>query len=348
MSELTYILKSYPFLEPIVIVLLAIVTAVLTNVITGIVLKQLIKKTKTEADDKILKIVSSPIFWSIVLGGIYIALNGITFLHNHLNLLKNLLFTISTILWGLAFTKVSKVIFQEIEERALKEQGNRINDVLPFLYTLTKLAIILAALLIILSSWGIDIRPALASAGVLGLAIAFAAKDTIANLFGGISVFFDKPYKTGDFVIFSDLYKGEVIEIGMRSTKIRTLDNVLLTVPNSVMVTNAVINETGFDPKLRIGISIGIAYNTNLEHAENVIVQTLKNHKSVVEHPQPIVRYKNFGESSIELKAFAVVANPSQAEKVRHELIKDIYATLRRENITIPFPQRDVHLLNNS
>ena len=145
------------------------------------------------------------------------------------------------------------------------------SDFIPFLDNLVKLLTIGVVIFIILGIWSIDITPLFLSAGVAGVAVAFAAKDTVANLFGGFSVFIDKPYKIGDYVIVNEKYRGEVVEIGMRSTKIRTRDNVLLTIPNSVMVTNAVINETGFDPKLRIRISLGVSHNSDLEKVEEIL-----------------------------------------------------------------------------
>ena len=184
----------------------------------------------------------------------------------------------------------------------------------------------------------------MASAGVAGLAVAFAAKDTVANLFGGVSIFFDKPYKVGDYVIVDDKYRGEVIQIGMRSTKIKTRDNVLLTVPNSVMVTNAVINETGFDPKLRIRIPLGVSYKEDLEKVEKVLVDTLKKHSRVLSSPAPRVRFRAFGESAVELEVLGVIKTPPERGRTIHELIKKIHKSFKKEGIEIPYPHREVYL----
>jgi len=327
------------------ILLTSFLVAWIVRFVFEIILKRAMRKTTTKLDDKIIKTVKNPIFWSVLIYGFYLFVSSILLETGLLKTISNTLLSAIVIVWGQVGFKVSNIIFKEIEIRQGKDTG-KFSDAVPFLDNLTKITVLGVIILIILSIWNVNITPVLASAGVLGIAVAFAAKDTISNLFGGISVFFDKPYKIGDYVIIEEKYRGEVTEIGMRSTKIRTRDNILITVPNSVMVTNAVINETGFDPKLRIRIPIGVAYNSDLDNVEYTLIEVMKSHKEVIKDPVPRIRYRRFGDSAIELEALCIIDEPANRGRVMHELIKEIDKAFREEKINIPFPQRDVHIIN--
>jgi len=307
------------------------------------VLKKAMRRTKTKLDDKMVKATKNPIFWSVIIYGVNISLASLVIDSDLLTNISNSLFSLVIFVWGRVAFKLSNIIFREIEARQSKDTG-KFSDAIPFLDNISKVSLFLIIILLILSVWGVNITPVLASAGVLGIAIAFAAKDTISNLFGGISVFFDKPYKIGDYVIIEQQYRGEVIVIGMRSTKIKTRDNILITVPNSVMVTNAVINETGFDPKLRIRIPMSVAYNSDLDKVEYTLIDVMKTHKEVMKEPVPRIRFRKFGESAIELEAMCLINEPANRGRVMHELIKDIDKAFKEEKISMPFPQRDVHI----
>jgi small-conductance mechanosensitive channel len=342
--EILKILDSYPLLKSVSPLIVALFAAWLVEYIFKHFLGKLLQKTKTKLDDKLIKILKFPIFWSVFIAGAYIFLLSVSVSDRFLELSQNILTTLLITLWGIAISQISKLLLHAYDQKQTKSR--RLSDAIPFLENLIMLGVLGLALLIALDTWGINITPLLASAGVVGIAVAFAAKDTVSNLFGGVSVFFDRPYKVGDYVIIQDKYRGEVIEIGMRSTKIKTRDNVLLTVPNSVMVTNAVINETGFDPKLRIRIPLGVAYNSDLDKVEYALMNLMKEHKEVLEDPTPRIRYRNFSESSIDLEAMCVIAKPADRGRIMHELIKEIDKVFREEKIEMPFPQREVHINN--
>ena len=310
------------------------------------VFKNLLRKTKTKLDDKIIASAKTPVFWTVFLIGIYYTAVSLDLPANIQKILTNLLISTGLIIWAGVFLKILNIFFSELGKRL--DKIGKSSDAIPFLENLSKITLFAIAALVLLSSWGVNITPVLASAGVAGFAVAFAAKDTIANLFGGISVFFDKPYKVGDYVIIEEKYRGEVIQIGMRSTKIRTRDNVLLTVPNSVMTTNAVINETGFDPKLRIRIPLGVSYNEDLDKVEKVLVDELKKHPRVLASPAPRVRFRAFGDSAVELEVLGVIKTPPERGVTIHELIKKIHKRFKKEGIKIPYPQREVYLHNEN
>jgi len=331
-------------LVAVLILIASYLAALIVKFLFENVLKNLLRKTKTKIDDKIIAASKSPVFWTVFLLGFHYAAASLDLSANIQKILTNLLKSVALIIWARAFLKILHIVSKELEKRL--DKIGKSSDAIPFLENLSKITLFAIAALVLLTTWGVNITPLLASAGVAGLAVAFAAKDTVANLFGGISVFFDKPYKVGDYVIVDDKYRGEVIQIGMRSTKIKTRDNVLLTAPNSVMVTNVVINETGFDPKLRIRIPLGVSYDEDLDKVERVLVDTLKKHPKVLASPAPRVRFRQFGDSAIELEALGVIKTPPERGVTIHELIKKIHKRFKKEGIEIPFPQREVYLHN--
>ncbi|MGD8744385.1 MAG: mechanosensitive ion channel family protein [Candidatus Woesebacteria bacterium] len=333
---------GYGIVKAVTILVGAYLISHLVKYILGHFINRLLQKTKTKVDDEITAASKKPIFWTIFLVGINYASASLVFFENFQSTISGALLSLAIVIWMSAGLNIVNIIFEELEVRLTKI--GKSSDAIPFLKNLSKASLFLAAALVLLKVWGINITPILASAGVLGLAVAFAAKDTVANLFGGISVFFDKPYKIGDYIILEDKYRGEVIKIGMRSTKIRTRDNVLLSVPNSVMVTNAVINETGFDPKLRIRIPMGVSYDDDLEKIEKVLVKVMKKHNNVVKSPSPRVRYRSFADSSITLDAMAVIEAPALRGITIHEIIKDVHKTLKKEGIELPYPQQEIYL----
>lgn len=125
-------------------------------------------------------------------------------------------------LWGAAAFRLSGLLFKDVAGRLVDVTGLG-GELIPLFDNLVKILIVGAALMMFLSLWGIDITPLLATAGIAGLAVAFAAKDTVANFFGGISVFMDRPYKIGDYIILDSGERGEVVAIGIRSTRIKTI-----------------------------------------------------------------------------------------------------------------------------
>ena len=338
------LIANSKLVQSIIILAAAVIVAFLVNFIFENILKNLLKKTKTKLDDKIIAATKSPVFWTVFLLGFYYAVTSLSLSANIQKILTNLLITVGLVIWARAFLKILNIFFSELGKRL--DKIGKSSDAMPFLENLSKVILFVITALVLLSSWGVNITPVLASAGVAGLAVAFAAKDTIANLFGGVSVFLDKPYKVGDYVIIEEKYRGEVIQIGTRSTKIRTRDNVLLTVPNSVMVTNAVINETGFNPKLRIRIPLGVSYNEDLDKVERVLVDTLKKHPKVLASPAPRVRFRQFGDSAVELEVLGVIKTPPERGVTIHELIKKIHKRFKKEGIEIPYPHREVYLHN--
>ena len=202
----------------------------------------------------------------------------------------------------------------------------------PFFEKGLKLVVLVIYLFFIFKLWNIDLTPLLAGAGLAGLALAFVAQDSISNILGGVSVFADRAYEIGDYVVVDNKHRGEVIDIGMRSTKIKTRDNVMIVVPNSIMANTIIVNESGIHPELRVRIDIDVAYGADLEKAEKILLDITKKAEYAEKNPLPRVRYRSFGKFSMKLQLLFWIKKPELRGRYVHYVIKDIYK--RFNNLT--------------
>ncbi len=197
----------------------------------------------------------------------------------------------------------------------------------------------------LLQVWNIDATAWLASAGVVGIAVGFAAKDTLANLFAGFFIIADAPYKVGDYVVLDTGERGEITKVGVRSTRMLTRDDVEVIIPNSAMANQKIVNESGGPhEKFRIRIKVGVAYGSDVDQVAGVLDAIARRNELVCHDPEPRVRMRGLGDSSLDFELLCWVNRPPERGYVSHELYMEIYRTLRREGIQIPFPQRDVWL----
>lgn len=191
--------------------------------------------------------------------------------------------------------------------------------------------------------WNINPTAWLASAGVIGLAVGFAARDSLANLFAGFFIIADGPYKLGDYVVLGSGERGEITKVGIRSTRILTRDDVEITVPNSMMANSQIYNESGGKwERFRIRIKIGVAYGSDVHEVVEVLKAVAGDHETVCKDPEPRVRMRGFGDSSLNFELLCWVRRPVERGRITHELNMAVYDALNAAEIGIPFPQRDV------
>lgn len=191
--------------------------------------------------------------------------------------------------------------------------------------------------------WDVNLTPLFASAGIVGIAIALAAKDTLANFFGGIALFTDAAYKVGDYIILESGERGEVVELGIRSTKIKTRDDVMITIPNSIMSTTKIINQSAPQTSYRIRINVHVSYNSNLREVEKALLKVAASHHALEKKPEPRVRFRRFDDSGIFLQMLVWIEEPAQRGLQTHNLLKMIHIAFKERKIEIPFPQRTLH-----
>ncbi|WP_041722369.1 mechanosensitive ion channel family protein [Maridesulfovibrio salexigens] len=194
------------------------------------------------------------------------------------------------------------------------------------------------------SYFGIPVTAIFASAGIAGVAVALAARETLANFFGGVSIFLDRPFRAGDYIVLDNGDRGEVKAVGMRSTRIQTRDDIMITIPNSVITNGKVVNQSRPHPHFRVRIKLGVAYGSDVDKVEELLMMSAEKNALTINEPAPRVRFRKFGDSALEFELLCWAARPHDRGRLIHELSRDIYKTFNAEGIVIPFPQQDVYL----
>lgn len=209
--------------------------------------------------------------------------------------------------------------------------------------SLYKWLVIILTIIFALGQLGFNVTAALAGVGVLGIAIGFAAQQTLANMLAGFGIFIDHLYRTGDWVTIDGHY-GEVVNITLRATKIRTLDNTFIIIPNSVVSATSVINfsEQG---RVRVTARVAIPYGESIENARQALVTKAAELPGINQQIKPEVVVDTLGDSGVRLLVRIWIDNAREEQKFQFILTELCKTALDEAGITIPFPQRDVHLI---
>lgn len=343
-QKFSALLADNPLAYRFSIILLYAVLAKLADLFVDRLLKKLALRTSLTADDRIIDFFHRPICYSILLFGVLHAIYIPPPLAPPLdNVLIKLIKSIILVLWwGVILREINRL--DETGMAGFLERGKIDKDLFSLIKNVSRVLIIFAGLSWILIIWDIDLTPLFASAGIAGIAIALAAKDTMANFFGGISLFADRAYKVGDYIILESGERGEVVDMGIRSTKIKTRDDVMISIPNSILANTMIINESAPEPRFRIRIDVGVAYGSDLQKVEETLLRVAEENDTLARIPEPRVRVRAFGDSSVNFQLLVWVRDPSEKGLQTHNLLNAIYRAFAAEGITIPFPQRDVHI----
>ncbi len=353
MDQVTILLERFPYLQDsllfkqfLVVIVYALLAKVVDLFITRI-LKRLVARTRVSFDDVLINFFHSPVCWTIILLGVQHALVMRVLPPPWQGVLPALAKTLMLLLWLLTLIRIVNRLAEQNLAQALG-RGKIGNDLFLLLKNVVRVVVIIAGLLWLLAIWKVDLTPLFASAGIAGIALALAAKDTLANFFGGISIFMDNTFKVGEYIILESGERGEVVEVGIRSTRIKTRDDILITVPNAILANSKIINESAPIPSFRIRVPVGVAYGSDLDQVERVLLGVAASNDQVAKEPEPRVRLREFGDSSVNFELLCWVDDPRAKGLETHNLLKTAYRVFGEQGITIPFPQRDVHLISGS
>ena len=336
-------ISSSIYVNAVLSVLVFIVIARVVDFLVDKVFRKFARFTKSDVDDRIIDIIHRPLYFTIILIGCILAVIYLKFPPEATFYTNNTLYSVIVIIWTITFIKLSNTIIENAVYKVSDATGLS-KDIVPLIENVLKIAIIAASLMAVLSIWKINITPLIASAGIAGVAVAIAAKDTLSNFFGGISVFVDRPYKIGDYIVLEKGERGEVVAIGVRSTRIKTRDDILITIPNSIIANSKIINESAPVPNFRIRIPVSVAYGTDIDLVEKTLLGIASAIENVLPEPSPRVRFREFGDSGLHFELLCWTKEPALRGLTVHELNVAIYKRFNELNIAIPFPQRDLHI----
>lgn len=324
-----------------------VITFLLASIITWLlvkILKKITSHTKTYIDDKLLDIARSPMYYSFVITGFSTAIKVAPLSDKLTDISINSFKSLGVLIWTIAFIRFSKIVLKQLAW--LSKKGRFIQpQTLPLFDNLMKVIIIAVGIYVTFLIWGIDMTAWLASAGIIGIAVGFAAKDTLANLFSGVFILADAPYKIGDYVVLDHGSRGKVTHIGIRSTRFLTRDDVEVTVPNSLVGNSKIINQSGGPhTKFRLRIQVGVAYGCDIDQVRQILVTIAQQDTLVCELPTPRVRFRVFGPSSLDFELLCWVADPELRGKAQDSLNSEIYKRFMEEGIEIPYSKHDLYI----
>ena len=240
------------------------------------------------------------------------------------------------------FGVVNTILRKFLNNQVLK----RFNMPLATRYTLTRIIqylFLFVGIIIGFQVIGIDLSGLAVIFGFLSVGIGFGLQNLTSNFIAGLMLLFEQHIQVGDRITVGDT-EGDVTEINIRSTTIRSLNNVAIVVPNSEFISSTVTNWSHGDPKTRLEIEVGVSYNSDLDTVMNSLLEAAKEHPMVLSHPEPKAWLMSFGDSAWNMRLLAWVGDPQGRRQVQSEINCSIVKKFRKNGVEIPFPQRDLHL----
>jgi MscS family membrane protein len=340
------IVDRIPLVGALVIALSFFVLAVSVRVVVFRSLRRLAGLSASLVDDRILQDLRKPVFTTILFIGLTFATN-VAMLPIGTSVIVNSLLSVIVASWMRAILRISDSLLGTLgnhEHFTLIEART-----IPLFDLSSKLLTILIGSYVLLLIWGINPVGWLASAGIVGIAVGFAAKDTLANLFSGFFIVADAPYKIGDYINLDSGERGRVSAIGLRSTRLLTRDDVEITIPNGVIANAKIINESGGPHlKIRTAVPVGVAYGSDVDQVMRILGEIGVAHPETCADPEPRVRLRGFGSSSLDFDLLIWIDHPEQRGMIKHELLMEIYKAFDREEIEIPYSKHDVYIKETS
>ena len=337
----------------LIIILLTFLAAYIIRITLYFITKKIIKRTKTDLDDRIILGLRKYIYWLVYLFGLTVLFNYVQqeyeeFLGQKIfQIIDGISYSIGVLLVCTVAVKfISAILGWYSTHIAIKTETKLDDEFVPLFDRVIKTILYVLAILIILKHFEVDINGLLTLLGVGSLAIALAAKDTISNMIGGFIIMIDRPFRVGDRIKLEDGAVCTVHQIGVRSTKLLTLDNTYIITPNAELMNSTVHNLTYPFPQIRIVVDVGVSYSTDLKLVRDIMLELASKHDKVVKNPAPEFVFLNFGDSSLDVSLRCRVAEIEDYYITQSQLREQILERFRHEDIEIPFPQRVVTHVN--
>lgn len=307
--------------------------------------QKLADKTANKFDDIIISIIGSTIIFFFFLAGLLFAYQFLSITDPFINSVVNQIF--STILLVLIAWILIRLIDELTEEFIMplvsKSHTDLDDQLIPLLRKVAKIMVIALFGVVILSSFGYDVTAIIAGLGIGGLALAFAAKETISDIFGGVSIFTSKPFKVGEKILFNGEFL-TVVEIGLRYTRLKNLEDRLVIVPNS-QIASAVVTNVTYAPKKKIRAHIGVTYDTSpakLEKAKELIKKAVESTKGCEKDPS--IYFREFKDSALDLFAIYYITDMDNWLKINDEVNTKVKTSFDKAKIEFAFPTQTVYV----
>ena len=267
-----------------------------------------------------------------------------------LPVIEKIFFAFMVMLLASFVNGMARTLLPLLREKLADRTKSKVDDVIfDLLNRFASVIIFVTAAVLALDVLGVNILPFIAGAGIAGIAIGFAAKDTLSNLIAGILLIIDRPFEVGDRIevwtapVNSSTW-GDVLDIGLRATKIRTTDNIVIIIPNNEIMRRDIINYTTITQEIRVRVPIGIDYDADVKKAKEIITKLSLELDWVMQRPEPKVVAKSFGESAVNLEARVWISQPRKRMDTISHITDRVKEVFDQEGIEIPYPKRDIYI----
>jgi MscS family membrane protein len=328
-------------------ILAAVIARAILNTWLGRKLEQLTARTETEADDLASAALINPLGLLLPVIGIYMAIRTLLAVRPEWLINADKFFKIGIILvviWT-AF-KMADALAVLLAELSSKTESKLDDQIVPLVRKAVKTFLAVLGFILIAQNLGYSVSGLLAGLGIGGLALAMAAKDTLANLFGSLMILVDRPFHVGDWITFNG-GDGVVEEIGLRSTRVRTFAKTVVSIPNAALA-NATVENHSLMPKRRIKFTLGVTYDATVAQVESLVanIEAYLHGNPDIDQEFMLVKFTEFNTSSLDLfvYCFTVTTDWTKHLAVRQEVNLKIMHMVEEMGMEIAFPTQTVHL----
>ena len=332
-----------------VIILASIIIAKLLYFVVSKILKQFTKKTKTKIDDIIIDNIEEPMVFAIIIAGVWYGLNFLNLTDGLENFIEKVYYIL--IVFNIAWltTRLFDALVKEYLQPLVEKSESDLDDqLLPIAVKSIKIIVWTLALIVGLNNAGYDVGALIAGLGIGGLALAMAAKDSVANLFGGFTIFTDKPFTLHDRIKVSG-FDGTVEEIGIRSTRLKTLEGRIVTIPNATF-SNGTIENVSSEDSRKMVIDLGLTYDTTPENMEKAmqILKELAMANSNVIKDNVVTAFTSFGDSAMIIRLVYYIKKGADIYGTMTEINMEILKQFSTAKLNFAFPSQTIYTVKEN
>ncbi|MBN2458268.1 mechanosensitive ion channel [Candidatus Woesearchaeota archaeon] len=340
------IINNNNYLKSIAIFVIFLTLSKTTLYLFKTYIRSLIRRNQNSYETRVLERIEYPVSLVIIFLGLNISLKQVGFSES---ILVPIINTAIIIVIMDTVNIILDTLINYWERKWHRSTDAKIDDeIFIIAHNSSKVILVLLSMFFILMVWGFaqELKGVLLSLSVMGVILGFALKNTFANIMGGISLILDHTYKTHDVIKLESGEVGEVVKIGLRSTKIKTYDNEILTVPNGVLALNKIYNYAQPDSNIRIRIPVSVEYGSDPDSVIKILLNSVKRKRFVVTPEKTFARFVEMSDFSLKFELFFYIADYMERFSIQSEMTTDVYNELRKNKIGIPFPTRTVYIKN--
>jgi MscS family membrane protein len=340
-------LSSADWINLVISIVLALVLYRFGIWVVRSIIRRIVARTPTDLDDRFLADTDPQIRWLITVLVIEISLLRLQFLDISIKMfIRDTTFVLYILIFAIITWKLVNFGLEHLEDRlSQRMDANQVTTLIQLVGWLVKFLVVFVFFTILLDHFGISITALAAVIGIGGLALSLAAQDTIADFISGIIILLDQPFRVGDRIQIDSIDTwGDVTEIGMRTTKIRTRDNRLVMVPNSTIGNSPVVNYTFPDPRYRIQIEVGIGYGQDIDDIRQVITETVGNIDGVLKDKPVDALFLEFGPTNMIFRIRWWIDSYVDTRRMFDTVNQALYTALSGAGVEMPFTTYDVNI----